>query len=389
MTRIVLFKGESRYGVLRQVVDCFQRAFDAAGCTTEVVDLTLPEARGRIWQLVERPELDLLFGVEVGVITLSGQRNGPIHEIVGKPLFLYRTDHPVHNHDRISQVAQTNAIVSFVDRFNAEFAAERLNVRHSLFVPHAADAAALCRTPTEQRDIPIMFAGSIDDPEAMRKLWREQLPEGTARLLENLGSYALTRQGESIHQTFREGMRSMGLAFPPESAGAAELTLIPELEQFVRCARRLELLAALDGLPVHVFGGGPWEQLLPARSFTFQGEVPFDEVTNLMGRSRIVLNNSPTIPGGLHERAFTAMMAGAMLATDASPYQEVEFPHGTTAVAYRYGQLPALADGLAQHLDNPLQVGEIAAAGQQQTVLRHTWDVRARQVLDLVAQYLA
>ena len=98
-----------------------------------------------------------------------------------------------------------------------------------------------------------------------------------------------------------------------------------------------------------------------------------------MQNSRIVLHNI-NFETGMHERIFTAMLAGAVCVT--SKYQLLEkfFEDGKEIVTYPADapeQLPVVIDEL---LSNPGHAAQIAAAGRKKALQKHTWKRRGEQI---------
>ena len=107
--------------------------------------------------------------------------------------------------------------------------------------------------------------------------------------------------------------------------------------------------------------------------------VDITEVIRYMQNSRIVLHNI-NFETGMHERIFTAMLAGAVCVT--SKYQLLKkfFEDGKEIVTYPADapeQLPVVIDEL---LSNPGRAAKIAAAGRKKALQKHTWKRRGEQI---------
>ena len=107
------------------------------------------------------------------------------------------------------------------------------------------------------------------------------------------------------------------------------LDLHLDIEWYIRAKKRIELIHALEGLDVHVYGegnlyfpGSKWEDLVP-KSIHIHKSLDYQKTQQIYEKSRIVVNSSPFFKEGTHERVFDAMSSGAISLTNKSgPLQE-------------------------------------------------------------------
>jgi hypothetical protein len=115
------------------------------------------------------------------------------------------------------------------------------------------------------------------------------------------------------------------------------------------------------------------------------GRAMFD----VLGRSRITLNAHARHADGLasNNRLFEATGMGALLATEAAPNLSSIFEPDREVLAY--ASLEELVDKLRYYSGHEEERARIARAGQARTLSQHASGVRAKQVVDLFARYLA
>ena len=171
--------------------------------------------------------------------------------------------------------------------------------------------------PVVERDIDVLFPGTISQSKLDNSKWKEDFPQ-IANLLHDVADQFNPHEGPLLEQLVRDHPIGQKL-FPDNSITVYFEQSIKILCMYLRYKFRLELVKNLDdlGLQLSLVGEG-WEsyqfknhKILPSR--------PFKEIIDLMNRSRILLNYSPFFPTGMHDRLTYGTMAGAYVMTDANP----------------------------------------------------------------------
>ena len=129
------------------------------------------------------------------------------------------------------------------------------------------------------------------------------------------------------------------------------------------------------------------KQLLDAIGQRFQLHCDrkfMDEMAEVFSRSRIVFNNA--VNGDLNMRVFEALCSGSMLMTDEAPASGLDelFENGKHLVVYSDDNL---LDLIQHYLDHPQERERIAGQGRQEVIGRHTYDHRAKRMLEILDKY--
>lgn len=211
----------------------------------------------------------------------------------------------------------------------------------------------------------------------------------------NYGVYDLVVSSipDLVDRFRREGVAAewLPLAFEPSLAGR-----FPKVQRDVPVSfvgsfsvshtRRIEVIEAVARVaPLHVWTGDV--QALPAGSparATVQGVAWGREMYQVLGRSRLTINNHARIAGTAANnlRLFEATGMGALLVTEAGSNLADLFEAGREVVTYRS---PAeCAEVVHHYLDQPAEADEIAAAGQRRTLREHTWLNRMERLVDFI-----
>ena len=381
----ILIKGVSQYGVLRLFVDELAEAFSRAGVRPVVIDAQQPDALVTALEDRSLYGARLVFTFNILGEALHGDR--PIGDVFGAPHIIQYVDHPLAHTDKLDGTTGDAGLL-FVDATHAE-AVERAygpdRFAHLGFCPHAAIGEARAPDPDpqaflERRPIPILFSGSIFDPGP--RPWAA-FDDVVRRIHDAAFDIAMGEEWTPAHDAFAMAMRGFGLD-PADLRWRLLHKGAGLVHQHVRMHRRLMVLkaAARLGLPIHACGRGyePWLETFGA--ITHLGSLDVAESIAAMARSRVLLNVNANFGGGSHERVFTAMKAGAAVASDASTYYRSQFQPGAEIVFYRWGQLDSDLERIGALAENPEAGFALARAGQAEALMHHAWNHRVPVILD-------
>lgn len=157
------------------------------------------------------------------------------------------------------------------------------------------------------------------------------------------------------------------------------------------CARtyyRGEIIRELaeQDIKVHVFGAD-WDQLSckkPENIIQNGSQVSSGECVRAVRDAKIALNVMPWFKDGVHDRIFTAMLQKTVALTDDSKYLREQFTDGEDIVYFSLEERERLPDIIRMLLWDEENVVRIAENGYRQAHKKHTWKVRAQELLRLV-----
>lgn len=232
------------------------------------------------------------------------------------------------------------------------------------FLPHGVSFQEI----GEQRDIDVLFLGSIWDPEAMKAEWKRTELPSFIRTLDRLIESAMDEREKAYLSLLEE-----------EASPEIWQKLWYYLDLYIRARDRVEMLQALKGVNVHVYGEGPWSSLLGDKVRCHAG-VSFSEGLALMRRARIVLNSFPSFKRGAHERIFSGMAAGALTFTDDTPFMRENFVDGEELELFNPKRWDEMVEKVSAYLKDEERRRFVAATGRTKVLENHSWEQRARQL---------
>ena len=262
-----------------------------------------------------------------------------------------------------------------------------IGAKQADFLPHAFEAH-LTTSPDIERSLPIVFCGSLMDPLEIESLWKQQLPPNISKSLLEAAEKTLT----SPQQTYQEAFEEIMTLHPDffKTLSPEKITpLVISLDGYIRAKDRINLLVALKGLPVHIYGNSlsnhSWGNYLDLANgdYRISPAVNFQSAILIMKNAKIVLNSSPMFKTGAHERIFYGLGLGASVLTNETTWNQEHFS-SDELLTYPSGNPKAIHDKIAELLKRPEKLQEMATKGQKKVLQEHTWDVRAKQLLNLI-----
>ena len=103
-----------------------------------------------------------------------------------------------------------------------------------------------------------------------------------------------------------------------------------------------------------------------------------------MEESKIVLNQMSWFKDGATELIFNAMLQGAVSLTDDSIYLREVLTDGEDVVFYSLKELDKSPSIVGDLLQNPAKMQGIADRGYQAALAGHTWEHRAKLLLEAI-----
>jgi hypothetical protein len=384
--RVLLIKALSRYNVLRTFTDEVERALKARGIETVIADVakTATEADD-LALLSSAGPVDFGFTFLIyGNYADAAKRS--IGEIIGGPMVIQHVDYPLSHRGTLVGTAASSAVLtvdpSHGDAVRQVFGAGRF--AHVGFNPHAAvgephPPASSPAAFAAERPISILFSGSWYAPGL--RPWKDT-PEFVCKLFDDAVDLALSLEFIPALDALDTVLRAAG-GDPADPQFLVVRMYADLVHEWVRATRRRAFFetAAKVGLPLTVCGEGYEQAGIDLSSFDCRGSVDIETNIALMRQSKVVANINANFGRGSHERPFTAMLAGAVAASDFSTYYADVFAPGREIVLYRWTDLEEDLAALRDLIDDPARLHAIAEAGHANTCANHRWANRIDTIL--------
>ncbi len=238
----------------------------------------------------------------------------------------------------------------------------------------------------------VCFVGSIED----QSFFRMQCPDELLSVLDRIVEQKLSTIKQPIHSLIdSSGLSEEAINIVTDMLNPTGLklgmtpmqVLILYLHQECIRRRRLELLLALGGFDIKIYGNSAWNELLrdtPVEG-AFQGRgISYDECCNLYASSRISLNiHPPYLHSGPNQRDIDIPVCDGFLLTDLHLHageRMKEFFEPETEIAL-YEDANELRQKVEYYLDHPDERRAITEAAKARIQTDHTFTRRVKPIL--------
>lgn len=277
-------------------------------------------------------------------------------------------------------------IISCVDRFSCDFF-RGLGFQNVFFLPHGVDRN-LTPDPNGKREYEVVMLSSCIDYEAIRESWKKKYPAPLCKVLDEAAEITLTTVDVPYYQAFVEALdRHLGqkAAIDPEKIDF--IAILDELETYIKGKDRIELIKAVKDAKVDIFGAADghagWMKYLgQGRSnIKIHDPIPFEQALEIIKHSKILLNSSPWIKNGIHERVLMGLACETLVITNENIYLKEHFKEGESLVFYQPGKYEKANHRINEYLEDAEKRIQVAAIGRGIVMKHHTWDNRAATLI--------
>jgi spore maturation protein CgeB len=258
------------------------------------------------------------------------------------------------------------------------------------FLPHAFDRD-LSFDPSGERPYDVVMIGALYDYEAMRKEWPRMYSKELVEVMETVIQRVLGDSHTHFVFAFIEELAKRQI----ELKEINPREVLQQIEGYFRSYDRIQLITAIKDAHVHVFGpvlmgGEGWgEYLADAQNVTVHKAVPYIESLDIIRKSRIFLNSTPSYKRGGHERIFNGLGLGSLVLSTENLYLPQHFKDQEDILYYRSGEVQGVNELINHYLYHEDERKQIVECGREKVLNEHTWDHRACTFLKEMPCHLA
>ena len=246
------------------------------------------------------------------------------------------------------------------------------------YLPHAVDLN-LWKKQDVEKEFDVVFLSSVDDYELKIQELSQTMPKQMFDLLMTFYQTWLSVPNMSFWQLYQLFMDKAGLNLDLIQCKL----LFHNLVYLVSHTKRVQLIQSLKDFNVKVFGNDTWKKYVQGK-VEYCGECDFLESINVINKSKIVLHSHPTqLASGLHERILNASAVETFVISSDTPSIQAEF--GENMAYYNNVNFADIAEKLEYYLKNDEERVEKSKKAREIVKEKHTWDIRARQILGMIS----
>lgn len=283
-------------------------------------------------------------------------------------------------------------VITSVDRASVDFF-KGLGFAKAFFLPHAVERD-LAPDPQATREYDVVMLSSCIDYEEIRSSWKQKFPAPLRQAMEDAAEASLEDVAKPYYQTFVEALdKQVHKQAGIDPAKVDFVAVLDEIEMYIRGKDRVELIKAIKDAKVDIFGSADgavgWKKYVgDKRNIVIHDPVPFEQALVIMKHSKIVLNSCPWIAYGGHERIFGGLACGALVLTNENPFLKEQFRDGESIAFYQHGRWDKANHRVNEYLENLAKREQVASKGRDVVMKFHTWDQRAKQLIEELPPYL-
>jgi hypothetical protein len=381
MPRILVVNGVSHYDHIRLFTNYVAYAFERMGCECQMIDAARPELSASWAPLVASFAPDWFFSFNgTGYQVRHGDQSFLARH--DKPFFTFMVDDPGYHAHWLPFLRDPNVYCSVPNK-NALPQAVALGIEAHRCTKIHVGAQPMPLARESERTTDILFVGTCTDPELVNANWRQLYSPGVVHVLEAVAEAWTADLARPLHDIVDQALNQIGCERGGEEDRELVTILVGEVNRYVRCKTRIDVLRALKDLPLTIYGEG-WQSVLPDTKFEFRPKIAYHQAEIETCRAKIVLNPQAIAIHGVGERSLGGMMNGALVATSRSFFFRENFRAGEQFVELDCSEesLRQAADAISYYLAHPKEREEVAMSARETALANHTWAHRAREVMD-------
>ena len=387
---ILVYKDEWSYSVINLFVENSVYFLRKKGHNVTIIDANNSDAINILLNIFNTQIVDLVinFGKATNPILNDGR---PLYDAANTTLLAVYVDHPAYHIPSLTENIK-NFLCCFNDKQHVDYINEILPNHHkiSFFLPHGGLTKNIEEKNKiksfieykKQKSIDIVFAGTfLNDIE---KPWHDNLAY-PSKLLDEVFELFMYDDYLSIQEAFKIVFDRNKILF--SSIGKIQLSnLYRVVQNYIRSYSRILLIKKLSesGLNITICGNG-WENFAKEhKNINYIGALDIKENLELIKKAKVLINVTPTLRNGSHERVFTGMLNNTVLFSDRSRYYDEFFEDEKNILYYSFNSLNDDIKKLKEILKDDKKLFDISQSAYKIVVKNHTWENRVDTMLEMV-----
>lgn len=288
-------------------------------------------------------------------------------------------------YDYVSLTRSAYTILACADKGSVDFF-QQLGFSKTFFLPHGIEPSLMPDT-TKHREYDVVMFASYIDFKTLRASWKKKFATPVRNAMEEVSEIACADVEVPYYQAFVTALDKQlgkGGRMDPERMNFIEI--LQELELYIRGQDRFNLIKSIKDAKIDLFGvadqGVAWKKALGKQNnVVFHDPIPYEQVLSTMKHSKIVLNSTPWIKEGGHERVFAGLACGALVITNENRYLSTQFRDGESIVFYHPDRLDKANHRVNEYLANETKRENIVSKGREIVMGLDTWDRRVEKLM--------
>lgn len=289
----------------------------------------------------------------------------------------------------INLASSSSAIVSCVDYNDCELFS-MTGFEKVFFFPHAIEKELFFQ-PSLPKTFDVVFMGTCYDPDGLREWWRLHHPQEVINVIEEAVEIGLSDNCTSFYEAVMQSMRNNRVS--PKTLDTLRIAYYVDF--YMRGKERIELIRSIKDAPVHIFGTlANWREEKPIQNWEdyfrdqknviLHQSLAYSQSLEILKQTKICLNSSPMFKNGSHERVFASLACGALPLVSDNLFMREAFEEDREIVFFQYKNLHLVNEQVNYYLSHENKRKELVENGRGKVLKGHTWDIRAKNLVDKI-----
>lgn len=387
---ILLYKGQFAYDVVNLFV--FNTIHFLKKRNHNIIVIDTLESNAGI-KLIEA------FNVQtIDVIISFGVANNPtlddgsyLYNIVNTTILAVYVDHPAYHINSLTDNVK-NFLCCFNDKHHVDYVNEILPSHHKIvfFLPHGGLTKTIeednkitsFKTYIKEKSIDILFSGTYMSESSI--FW-ENDEDYPSTLIHETFELFIKDNYLSIQGAFKIIFDKYKIKF--STIGKIQLSnLYKVFQNYIRAYSRILVMKKLaeKGFNITICGNG-WDDFVKEyKNIDYKGSLNISDNLELIKKAKVLVNITPTLRNGSHERVFSGMLNNAVVFTDKSAYYDEYFENDKNILYYSFSCLDENINKLKELITNDKKLFEMSQNAYEIAVKYHTWENRVDTMLDMI-----
>ncbi|WP_323597048.1 glycosyltransferase [Aliarcobacter butzleri] len=387
---ILVYKDEWAYSVVNLFVENSVYFLRKKGHNVTIIDANNSDAINILLNIFNTQIVDLVinFGKATNPILNDGR---PLYDATNTTLLAVYVDHPAYHISSLTENIK-NFLCCFNDKQHVDYINEILPNHHkiSFFLPHGGlttnieedNQIKTFEDYKKQKTIDIFFAGTF--LKDIERTWQNDENYPT-KLLDEVIELFMYDDYLSIQESFKIIFEKYKINF--SIIGKVQLAnLYKTIQNYIRSYSRILLIKELskNGLNITICGNG-WEHFAKEyKNINYIGALDIKENLELIKKAKVLINVTPTLRNGSHERVFTGMLNNTAIFSDKSSYYDEFFEDEKNILYYSFNSLDNDIKKLKEILKDDKKLFDISQNAYEIVNQHHTWENRVDTMLEMV-----
>lgn len=283
------------------------------------------------------------------------------------------------------------ALVSCVDQFDCQFF-QSAHLERVFFLPHGVEKE-LSFDPKTERPFDVVFSGTCYDPDNLRAWWIEHHPAHICKVIEDAIEIGLGDNQTPFYQAVMQSL--LYNCVSPKEVDTLRINYYVDF--YMRGIERVNLIRSIREASVHIFGAPSWREEQPIKTWedyfkdqknvTIHPPVEYAQSLEILKRTKISLNSMPMFKNGSHERIFASLSCGALPLTSDNLFVRENFNENEDLLLFQFNNLDVVNDKINYYLTHEEERQLIVNRGRKKVMREHTWDHRAKKIIEMLQFY--